>query len=155
MNTDQMLKQLRNHPVMCEVGMEMMMGFPFFAVRINKLYVRFLLHREQKDGQRTFFFKPAYRVEFVYPFRHLSRFDNLVLEGSAKAGMPAFCEEGEAFNSKYTCAAAKIQLLSDLVLSETAQNGRPTDNTMMEYHQAAVSAINALGLSDIYALEVE
>ncbi len=155
MNTDQMLKQLRNHPVMCEVGIEMVMGFPFFEVRHNKLYASFRPHREQKDGNRTIFFKPAYRIEFVYPFRHLCRFDNLVLEGSAKAGMPAICEEREMFDLEYARVASEIQRLSDLLLNETAQNGCPTDNTMTEYRQTAVSAINALGLSDIYASEVE
>lgn len=155
MNTDQMKKQLHVHPVMCEIGMEMVMGFPFFEVRCNTLYVHFFLHREQKSGNRTTFFKPAYRVEFVFPFRHLCRFDNLVLEGEVEAGMPACCAEGVAFDQEYACAAAEIHRLCDLLLKETVLNGCPTAYSLTEYRQAVISTIHTLGLSDVYFSEVE
>ena len=155
MNTDQMKKQLRIHPVMCEVGMEMMMGFPFFEVRCNTLYVYFLLHREQKHGNLTTFFKPAYRVEFVFPFRHLCRFDNLVLEGDVEAGTPACCVEDAGFDQEYSRASAEIHRLCDLLLKETVQNGCPTPDRLTEYRRFVLSTSRTLGLSDVYRSEAE
>lgn len=155
MNTDQMVKQMRAHPVMCEVGMEMAMGFPFFEVRRHALYARFLLHREQKSADRTTFFRPAYRVEFLFPFRHLSRFDNLVLEGEEEAGLPARCAEGAAFEQEYARAAAEIHRLSDQILQEAARNGFPAADRLTEYRQEVLGAIRALDLSDVYVSEAE
>ncbi len=155
MNTDQMLQQLRAHPVMCEVGMEMALGFPFFDVRCNRLHVHFFPHCEKKSGNSTTFFKPAYRIEFVYPFRHLCRFDNLALEGEANAGMPVFSKADAGFAREYAGAAAGICRISDLILGEAGLNGCPTAALMAEYRQTVLDAIHILGLSDIYVAEAE
>lgn len=155
MNTDQMMKLLGNHPIMGEIGMEMVMGFPFFEVCSNTLHVYFLLHREHLSGERIAFFRPAYRMEFVFPFRHLCRFDNLVLEGVASAGLLAHCEEGAEFKHKYESIALEVHRHSDRILQEAAMNGCPTAEGLTEYNRVVFDAIHTLGLSDVYDSEAK
>ncbi|MBR4039924.1 MAG: hypothetical protein IKJ11_07485 [Clostridia bacterium] len=154
MNTELMMKRLRDHPVMREVGMEMTMGFPFYSVRANTLHVRFLLHREHFSAESAVFCKPAYRVEFVFPFRHLCRFDNLVLQDAPGAGMPAHDAQGTAFMQEYARMATQVRMHSDRLLQEAAGSGLKAE-TLAQYNRIVSEAIDALGLSDVYMTEAE
>lgn len=155
MNTDQMMNRLRSHPVMCEIGMELAMGFPVYRVRSGVLRAVFLPHRQQWSGDRAEFFRPAYRVEFAFPFRHLCRFENLVLAGAAGAGEAVFRRDAAVFRGEYGRAAAEIHALSDRILEEASLKGAPCAEALAEYRRELLRAVGGLGLSDVYGSEAE
>lgn len=153
MNVDQMINRLYTHPIMQEVGMEMALGFPFFTIQKGTLHVHFFLHQEHVSADCVTFFKPAYRLEFVFPFRHLCRFDNFVLEGLPDAGTLVKSQFGTQFQQQYHRLTCDIRLHVNRVLVEASLLGTPRADTIAQCNQAVLDAIATLALSDIYPSE--
>ena len=155
MNTAAMMERLRAHPVSRELGVEMCLGFPFYEIRANALHARFWAHRERVSEGGASFFRPAYRLDFAFPFRHLCHFENLVLEGVPDAGMPAHRTEDGSFLKRYAEVSSELAGLSDRILREAQENGIPSEARILDYDRALRRGIAILGLEDVYSAEVK
>lgn len=155
MNTEDMMKQISVHPINCELGVEMALGFPFYRMFPNGFHVIFYPHIERIGDNVSAFHSPAYRLEFVYPFRHLCRFDNLVLCGIADADADEICKEGESFVQDFKRLKNEIYICSDRILEEVNNRHGVRTKILKDYRDCVYNAVHALGLERIYGAEAE
>ncbi len=130
MTTNEILKQIQFHPIICEIGFGLHLSIPFYHLADNNLFVRFYLYRQTKDENRIYAYRPSYVLEFVYPFRHLCKFENLVLTGRSDVDERVFSFSHRDYHEKYKPALQQYKQMSDDLLNAYALKN--LDNAQIE-----------------------
>ena len=152
MNTSKMFEQLQKHPVCCEIGIELQWGMPSYRVVRGKLHACFSLHRHKVNDGNVCIFQPVYQVDFVYPFRHLSRFENLCLQGNDSAGRIACRMSEREYCLKFQPAMERLRHKSDELLEAYEDSGADIQQ-VEEYQQMLLTEMKSFGMEKGYLPE--
>ena len=80
-NTENMVKELMNHPVIrAELPMQMLLGLPYLEKKDGRLCMSFKPHREEYQDGKVIYYPQQFELSFVYPFKRLVCFRNLMFE---------------------------------------------------------------------------
>lgn len=152
MNTSKMVEQIQRHPVCCEIGIELQWGMPSYRVVQGKLHACFILYRQKAKEGSVCIFQPVYQVDFVYPFRHLSIFENLCLQGNDSARKIACRMSEQEYCQKFLPAMERLRHKSDELLEAYEDSGANMQR-VVEYQQMLYNEMISLGMEKVYLLE--
>ena len=151
MNSENIVKELMNHPVIrTELPMQMLLGLPYLEKKEGRLCMSFRPHREEYQDGRVAYYAPQFELTFVYPFKRLVCFRNLMFEREINITEPVCSVEASWLTEQGAEIMRELYAACDRVLSFQEQDGRVSDMSVGKYQKAYQEAVEKLGLGALY-----
>ena len=151
MNSENIVKELMNHPVIrTELPMQMLLGLPCLEKKAGRLCMSFKPHREEYQDGKAIYYPQQFELSFVYPFKRLVCFRNLMFEREINITEPVCSVEASWLTEQGAEIMRELYAACDRVLSFQEQDGRVSDMSVGKYQKAYQEAVEKLGLGALY-----
>lgn len=150
MNMVDVMRNIIASPVYrSEVGTAFQLGFPIIQVRHGKIYLKFLLHKEEINKGAVEYYLPQYKLIILYPFRHMVSFKNLSYDASNTFGVPVCRLEVDDMVLNAREIKKLFQLADDILLSydKSMDDG---EILITNYGSQFNQTVESLGLQALY-----
>ena len=146
MESRQLMKDLAVHPlVRSQMAMQMQLGLPYLEKRNGELFLRFLPHKEELQGETLLYYAPQYELEFIYPFQKVTYFRNNLSGEVPLAQIDALwlAENGKLILDELYNALSRV-------LTFREEDGQVSELSVSKYQQAYWMCVKRLGLEALY-----
>ena len=126
------------------------MGIPYLEKRNDKLCIFFKPHKELYKNGVYEFYAPQYTVAWVYPFKHLVQFENLLYSEHLVCSEPVKQISGTLYLKKSRYILNELYQECSKVLSFQERDGKVSDVSLKKYQTKYWDTVCELGLNDIY-----
>ena len=150
-NSENIVKELMNHPVIrTELPMQMLLGLPCLEKKAGRLCMSFKPHREEYQDGKVIYYPQQFELSFVYPFKRLVCFRNLMFERKIDITEPVCSVEAAWLTERGAELMKELYAACDRVLSFQEQDGRVSDMSVDKYQKTYRETVEKLGLTGLY-----
>ena len=154
MNIKEILAKIQRHPVVySEMGMEMQLGIPYLEEENEKLFISFRPHREVIENNQILFYPALYEIEFIYPFKHITFFQNLLYKKEyfmIDYKKPICQVNADRFKGRGFYILNELYSACEKILSFYEKDNKISDIMLKNYQYQYWEAVERLHLKELY-----
>lgn len=151
MNTDKLLRKMSKHPLIrSDISLQVQFGLPLLEKRNECLCMSFKPHKEILENGKLFVYPQQYEVEFIYPFNHIIKFNNLIYYQKIDLSKPISFIDPQWMATKGKYILNELYNACDRVLKFQEQDGKVSDLSISKYQKIYYDTAESLGLLELY-----